>query len=113
MDHLQTWNEIYSYYRLYSRCDLVDAEEGSSDAVAHLLANHWETLHQVTQLIAKDKGFRRFVIYSVSSVDSMTDVQKIREDAIHRCPAGLHQLCKDLRTEADEAIEEDASVHKK
>jgi hypothetical protein len=42
----------------------------------------------------------------------MNDVQKIREDAIHRCPAGLHQLCKDLRVEADEAIEEDASVHK-
>jgi aminopeptidase N len=112
VDNLRTWDEIYRYFRLYGRCDDVDAGEGSSDAVAHILARHWETLHQVSQLAAKDKGFRKFVIYSVSPVDSMKDVQKIREFAIHSCPAGLHQLCKDLRVEADEAIEEDASVHK-
>jgi hypothetical protein len=111
-DHLHNWTELLRYYRLYGHCDDIDAGEGVSDSVAKILAHHWETLHQVSQLLTTDRGFRRFIIFSVNATDDMDDDRKIRASTIGDCPAGLHQFCKDLKAEADESIEEDASAHK-
>ena len=110
---LRTWNVLYESYRLYGHCDDVDAGEGYSESVARILVDHWDTLHQFAQLAAKDKRFRRFAIGGVNATDDMRDVRRIRENAIQDCPAGLRELCKDLRSQADAAIEEDATVKRK
>jgi hypothetical protein len=111
-DHLHSWTELLRYYRLYGHCDDVDAGEGVSDSVAKVLAHHWETLQQVSQLLATDRGFRRFIIFSVNATDDMDDVRKIRASTIDRCPTGLHEFCKDLGAQADQSIKEDAVAHK-
>jgi hypothetical protein len=111
-DHLRNWTELIHYYRLYGHCDNIAASEGVSDSVAKLLAHHWETLNQVSQLLTTDRDFRRFIIFSVNATDDMADVRKIRASTIGNCPADLHQFCKDLKAEAEESIEEDASAHK-
>jgi hypothetical protein len=108
---LRSWDALHKSYRLYARCDDVDAEEGYSESVARILVDHWETLPRLSQLAAKDARFRRFVIGHVDATDDMADVHKIQANATLHCPADLARLCKDLQIQADAAIEEDASTH--
>jgi hypothetical protein len=110
---LRTWDALYKSYRLYGHCDDVDAGEGYSESVARILVDHWETLNRLSQLARKDQWFRRLAIGGVNATDDMRDVRKIRENAAKRCPPDLHELCKDLRIQADAAIREDASVERK
>jgi hypothetical protein len=107
---LRTWDALYKSYRLYARCNNADAAEGYSESVARILVDRWETLHRFSELAVRDKGFREFVLGHVDATLDMTDVRTIRTNAIRRCPAALGELCKDLRKEAEAAIQEDASV---
>jgi hypothetical protein len=110
---LRTWDALYKSYRLYAHCNNVDAAEGYSESVARILTDRWETLHRFSQLAVKDRSFRDFVLSHVDATLEMGDVEKIRTNAIQHCPAALSELCKDLRKEAEAAIQEDASVKNK
>jgi hypothetical protein len=111
---LRSWDALYKSYRQFRRCwnhaDNVDADEGYSESIARILADHWETLPRLAQLIKKDAGFGTFA--GLSATMNMDDVAKIRDKALHHCPAGLSGLCAKLKKEADMAIAEDAEVKK-
>lgn len=110
---MRTWDALYKSYRMYGHCDDVDAGEGYSESVTRILASLWETLNRLSQLGLTDKSFRRFALGGVNATDDIRDVRKIRENAIAHCPPDLRELCKDLRTQAESAIKEDASVERK
>jgi len=107
---LRTWDSLYRSYKRYGHCDDVDASEGYSESIARILADHWETLPRLGELIQKDKSFGRFV--GLDATMDMGDVAKIKELATTRCPPGLESLCSKLKHDADEAIAEDASARK-
>jgi hypothetical protein len=109
---LRSWDALYKSYRRHARCNNVDAAEGYSESVARILVDHWKTLPRLSQLAEKDKVFGEFVLGHVDATLDMGDVYKIRANAIQNCPAGLRNLCKDLRKQADSAIKEDASVNR-
>jgi len=109
-DTLRSWDALYKSYRLYGRCDDVDAAEGYSESIARILVDHWDTLPRLSQLIKKDKGFQRFV--GLDATMDTQDLEKVRENAMRRCPAGLAGLCKQLREKADAAIQESVSLTK-
>ncbi len=112
--NLRSWDALYKSYRLYGRCNDVDAAEGYSESVARILVDRWETLLRLSELAEKNKNFRDFVLGRVDATLDMRDVQKIHTKAIQHCPTGLRELCKSLQRQAEIAIEEDASVgHKK
>lgn len=109
-DTQQTWDELYSYYRQFGRCfgpevEDADAEEGTSDAIEHLLADHWDTLPRLRQILRKDPAFAQFI--GLDATMDMDNVAKIKADAIHHCPLGMHEFCKRLIEDANEAIGED------
>ena len=111
-DTLRTWNALYKAYRHFKHCmDDVDAEEGYSESIARILADRWETLPRLAQLIREDREFGAFV--GLDATMDMNDVAKIRDRALHNCPAGLSGICTKLRKDADAAIAEDAAVRKK
>lgn len=106
-ESLRSWDALYNSYRRYAHCENVSAAEGYSESVARILVNHWQTLPRLAQLVRKDQGFARFV--RVDATMDMNDVAKIKDNSIHRCPAGLTSLCDKLRRDADAAIAEDAA----
>jgi len=107
---LRTWDSLYRSYKRYRQCDDVDAAEGYSESKARILADHWETLPRLAELIQKDRSFSRFV--GLDATMDMQDVAKIKRLATTHCPAGLKELCAKLRHDADDAIAEDAAVRK-
>src|SRR5436309_3306206 len=107
---LRTWDALYQSFRQFRDCmDDADAQEGYSESVARILADHCEMLPRLTYLIKKDSQFGNFV--GLDATMSMADVRKIKEDAIHHCPRDLSALCTKLKRDADSAIAEDAAVH--
>jgi hypothetical protein len=58
---LRSWDALYRSYKLYGRCNNVDAAEGFSESVARILVDHWATLPRLAKLADSDAAFRRFV----------------------------------------------------
>jgi hypothetical protein len=111
-DSFRTWDALYKSFRQFKHCtNNAEAEEGYSESKARILADHWETLPRLAQLIREDREFGTFV--GLDATMDMNDVAKIRDRALHNCPAGLSWICTKLRKDADAAIAEDAAVRKK
>lgn len=110
---LRSWDDLYRSFKLYGRCDDVDAAEGYSESVARILVDKWGTLPRLSALVTKDKAFRRFVLGGVNATVDMKDVKAIKQNSISACPSGLHDLCKGLSEQADAAIAENQYYQQK
>lgn len=108
---LRTWDSLYKSYKRYGHCDDVEAAEGYSESIARVLADHWETLPRLAELIEQDRSFESFV--TLNATMDMTDVKKIKGLATAHCPAGLDELCAKLRHDADDAIADYATAVKR
>ena len=107
---LRTWDALYQSYRRFRHCmNDADAEEGYSESVARILADHWETLPRLAYLIKRDREFGDFV--GLDATTSMDDVRKIKENAMNHCPRGLTAICTKLKRDAESAVAEDAAAH--
>ena len=102
--NLRSWDALYASYRRYGHCDDVDAAEGYDESIARILVDHWKTLPRLAQLIRRDKAFARFA--GVGPTAGINDLRKIKENATHRCPAGLTDLCHRIAKQADSGLEE-------
>ena len=109
--NLRTWDSLYRSYKRFGHCDDVDAAEGYSESIARILADHWETLPRLAELIQKDRSFGRFV--GLDATMDIHDVAKIKRLAAAHCPAGLEKLCTKLKNNADDAIAEDGATKQK
>jgi hypothetical protein len=108
---LRTWDAVFKSYRHFKHCvNDADAEEGYSESIARILTDHWETLPRLAQLIRIDSEFGAFV--GLDATMDMDDVAKIKDNALHHCPAGLGIICTKLSKDADTAIAEDAAVRR-
>jgi hypothetical protein len=100
-DNLKTWESVYFFYQKYAPCDNGGVAEGVSDAVAKLLANHWNSIATFVTITDSDKNFEKFVLRHVdSTIDWEHDGPKIHENAQQHCPVNLKRLCKDLMARA-------------
>ena len=96
---IRSWPQLAAFYRRYSGCKIDDADvqEGVSDSIARLLANHWETLPQASRLFNRDPAFEKFALSGINITDSTDDLNRIDELAKEHCPAGLNALCAKIR----------------
>jgi len=101
------WDALYRYFKAYGRCDDVDAAEGSSESVARILVDHWDTLPRLAELVRGDARFRAFAVGGVNATDDTRDILTIQTKANSSCPAGLKDLCDSLTAQAAEALAED------
>ncbi len=94
-DNLKTWQSVYRFYKQYSQCDDGSIGEGISDAVAKLLANHWDVFGEFVKLASHDRPFEKFVVRHVDeTIDWGHDAPKIHENARLHCPSNASRLCK-------------------
>lgn len=96
VDHLNSWDRIYDWYEKYRLCDDGGLAEGVSEAVARNLADRWQTLPRFDEL-AKNPGFKKFVLRHVNETLSADDFKKINMNAVRRCPTGLRSLCEEVK----------------
>jgi hypothetical protein len=97
IDALKTWNSVNRFYKNLSQCDDGGIAEGVSEAVAKLLANHWESIGGLVKLVTSDRGFENFVLRHVDeTINWEQDVPKIRKNATSRCPPNATRLCNAL-----------------
>ncbi len=105
-DRLRTWQTLYRTYKRYDQCDDGGIGEGFSESVARILADHWRTLPQLSSLVKRDAGFRRFVLRHIDATLNPDDVNKIISKANASCPVGLGSLCNDIKKNAAIALKE-------
>jgi hypothetical protein len=110
-DTIRSWDALYRSFMTYRAClDDVEAQEGYSESKARILADHWDTLPRLSALIRKNPEFGRWVMLDATM--NIDDLHKIRESAIHHCPAGMKRICARLVKQADDAVAENADAQK-
>jgi hypothetical protein len=95
-DALHSWPSIFKAYKSYEKCDDGAIAEGFSDAVVHLLATNWASLHQAQVLFAKDPAFQEFAVRHVDSTADGNELTRIHYLAAHQCPRSAKTLCRKL-----------------
>ena len=100
-DTLRSWDALYRSYRQFAHCDDGAIAEGYSESVARILVDHWDTLPRLAALSKRNRGFQRFVVRHVDATLNTDDLNHIRTNATHRCPAAQRDLCKQLQVVAD------------
>jgi hypothetical protein len=95
-DHLRDWGSVHRSYERFSHCDDGSIAEGYSDAVAKLLADHWDQFSRFVQLVSSDKRFAPFVVKHIDETIPREVLLKILKNAHSRCPAGRKGLCEQI-----------------
>ncbi len=106
---LRTWDALYRSYNRFAHCDDGSIAEGYSDSVGRILVEQWETLPRLV-ILANNGGFHKFVLRHVDATLDTRELEKIRTNAVHRCPAGKEDLCEQLVRAADEALKANGVV---
>ena len=101
IDKLRSWRSLYLWYESYRQCDDGGISDGSSEAVARTLVDHWDTLPQLSRIAQKDLEFRKFVLRHIDETLDDRDLKTIMSDAEKKCPSGLSRLCGDLKRKAE------------
>lgn len=103
VDKLDDWAAVGRFFKAYRQCDDGYIAEGSSDAIAQLLARQWETLPKLQALIRQEPALRPFVLSHVNSTLDTDELDRIERNASESCPSGGASLCADLRQAAEQA----------
>ncbi len=94
---LQDWDAVYQSYQQYENCDDGPVAAEYSKSVARILLGRWESLPRLSELARDHEDFKAFALKHVDKTLNKEDLKKIEENAKTRCPAGLRDLCDDLK----------------
>jgi hypothetical protein len=100
-DYLDSWQNVAQFYKQFQDCDDGGVAEGVSDAVARLLANHWNRLQDLLKRTSVDAAFEAFVVKHLDETDNGNDLRQIALLAKSKCPVGASELCKKLSSRID------------
>ena len=102
-DTLKTWQTIYDSFLRYRQCDDGAIAEGYSFSVVTTLADRWEQLPSLDDLIAHDGSFRDFVFSHIDATMPTEELATIARHAERKCPSELAKLCAEIRQKALDA----------
>lgn len=106
VDSLSSWSAVNQNRIKFGHCDDGDIAEGNSEAVARLLADHWDSLPELSTLISKTPALKTYVLKHIDSTLDTKDLDKIQAQATHSCPAKLKVLCGEIKDAAETAATE-------
>ncbi len=104
-DHLTDWAKVSAYVRRFRACDEGGMAEASSEAVARLLVDKWQTLPDLTVEVHHEPSLRNFVLGHVNSTLDTADLRKIQRLSQRSCPGAEHTFCKALEKTTVEALD--------
>ena len=103
VDHLDSWAQVSATFTKYGHCDDGEIAEGNSEAIARLLADHWDTLPQLGTLIRHDSRLKGFILRHIDTTLGTDDLTKIDTLSASSCPAGMNVLVASLGGAASKA----------
>lgn len=106
VDSLNSWAAVNQNRVKFGFCDDGDIAEGNSEAVARLLADHWDSLPDLATQINKNPAFKAYVLRHIDSTLDTKDLDKIRTQASQSCPVKQGQLCGEIKEAAEKAAQE-------
>jgi len=95
IDHLDSWDNVYHFFKQYGHCYDASIAEGVDDKIQLLWADHWENLHRMLELTTKDPKFKAFIWQRMSDQDFPADTHaRILLKAKSSCPTGASEFCR-------------------
>jgi hypothetical protein len=110
IDHIHDWLSLRHTYETLKICDSGGTSERLNDVVIGLLAEHWPRALPDYAMVAKDPGFRTFVLIHISATGDLNELKKIHQNAEALCLKGQEAICKLFADKAKLAIDELASA---
>ena len=103
-DYLDSWDNVYLFYKQFRRCYDGSIAEGASDKIQRLWSDHWPELKTMVTFCKKDPEFRSFILERITDEDFgnsrfQTVVQHARED----CPPDAGDFCRAVLDQAARA----------
>ena len=102
----ENWKQVYDYDKKYNGCIGSGTSEILSESIVRILADKWEQLPDLKNLIKKNKKFEEFVFSSIDSTVSGDDLLKINYLAKKQCPKNSRKLCSKIGRKALRAYKE-------
>ena len=102
----KSWKQVYNYEKKYNGCIGSDTSEIVSESIVRMLADKWNQLPDLKNLIKKDRQFEAFVIFGIDSTVSGDDLLKIHNLATKQCPKDSKILCRKIDHQARKAYKE-------
>ncbi|WP_454739444.1 hypothetical protein [Cupriavidus necator] len=93
----RSWENLHRQFVQYAHCDDGAIAEGFSESITLLLADHWETIRQVSPMVASDPAFRKFIIRHIDETVPGERLQRIARNASKQCHRNLKSLCQDIQ----------------
>lgn len=78
--------------------------DGYTNMVVGVLAAHWDDLHLLDELMAKDEAFRLFVLRHIEISAGEEDLRRVLHSAQADCPQSSAQLCKEIAARTRHAL---------
>jgi hypothetical protein len=111
VDHLETWQQIYDWFKSYSACDDGILGEANSDAIVRMLADRWNQLPTLQTLADRDERFGKFVFKHIDATTDDHDLDRVVANATRHCPQHDAQLCSTIRRQAVAARSEQDKIY--
>ncbi|PVU46692.1 hypothetical protein, partial [Enterobacter sp. PN108E5IIB] len=100
------WQGVHSFYKNYRQCDEGYIAEGISATIVGLLANNWNTSHQLMQLSVNDRAFESWMINHIDTTTNDRELDKVVRNAADSCPEGGKAFCEQIENAAQGALKE-------
>lgn len=103
---LKNWPDIYKSFIKYNHCDDGGIAEGYSEVIVRTLALDWPQIETLAKIISFDKTFLKFVIKHIDATTAKSDLEKIKNQSITKCPKEALKICPLIEEKAEKTLEE-------
>jgi len=103
VSHRGGWDGVYSAFNIYGPCDDGAIAEGFSYSIMTLLAQAWESLPRLSELLQNDSQFDKFLFRHIDATASRDELQTIISNS-RNCLANYEDLCGRILVAAEEAM---------
>lgn len=94
VDNLNSWQDVYRFYRRYRDCFDGAVAEGASDRIEQMWIKHWDTLPKMIALTSKDRGFHDFIWARIDEeIFPQESFSVLVANAQQRCPKSALRFC--------------------
>lgn len=104
VDRIDSWAHLAQFRERFLRCDHGSVAEGSSEAVARLLVDHWADLSALTGIEANHPGVTAFALRHINSTLDTGDLRQIAYLATKQCRPADTKICTGLKAATRRAL---------
>lgn len=93
-DYLDSWSNVYLFYKQYNHCNDGSISEGASDKIELLWFEHWDLLPEMQKIASSDPEFKEFLLKEVNSeLFPKERFDAVQKNARSNCPPSVKEFC--------------------